>query len=118
MREGIVQADELADPASSFFTSFHAGQAQSDALNTDLQRAGLAAAESYGLLAQFLRELEADAPAADASGRDRYQLLSRVFLGAEVDLDETYEWGLDELARVAAEQNAVIEALALSLIHI
>ncbi len=112
VREGIVQADELADPASSFFTSFHAGQAQSDALNTDLQRAGLAAAESYGLLAQFLRELEADAPAADASGRDRYQLLSRVFLGAEVDLDETYEWGLDELARVAAEQNAVIEALA------
>ncbi len=35
-----------------------------------------------------------------------------MFLGAEVDLDETYEWGLDELARVAAEQDAVIEALA------
>ena len=112
VREGIAQAAELADPDSSFFTTFHAGRTESSALQADLQRAGLAAAESYGLLAQFLRELEADAPAADASGRERYQLLSRVFLGAEVDLDETYEWGLDELARVAAEQDAVIEALA------
>lgn len=112
VREGIAQAAELADPDSSFFTTFHAGRTESSALRADLQRAGLAAAESYGLLAQFLRELEADAPAADASGRERYQLLSRVFLGAEVDLDETYEWGLDELARVAAEQDAVIEALA------
>ena len=26
---------------------------------------------------------------------------------AEIDLDETYEWGIEELARVTAEQNAV-----------
>ena len=112
VREGIAQAAELADPDASFFTTFHRDGSASQSLSADLQRAGLAAAESYGLLEQFLRELESDAPAADAAGRDRYQLLSRVFLGAEVDLDETYEWGLDELARVAAEQDAVIEALA------
>ena len=112
VREGIAQAAELANAQSSFFTTFHRDGTQSAALSADLQKAGLAAAESYGLLEQFLRELEADAPAGDAAGADRYRLLSRVFLGAEVDLDETYEWGLDELARVAAEQDAVIEALA------
>ena len=112
VREGIAQADELADAQSSFFTTFHSGAGQSDTLSADLDRAGRQAAESYATLAQFLRDLEADAPAADAAGRERYQLMSRVFLGAEVDLDETYEWGLEELARVAAEQDAVIEAIA------
>ncbi|MFT3859724.1 DUF885 domain-containing protein [Micropruina sp.] len=112
VREGIAQAAELANPESSFFTTFHRDSVESDALSADLERAGAAAAQSYGLLEQFLRELEADAPASDAAGRERYQLWSRMFLGAAVDLDETYEWGLDELARVAAEQDAVVEALA------
>ena len=112
VREGIAQAAELAEPETSFFTTFHRESDQSEALSADLTRAGEAAAESYGLLAEFLRELEADAPADDAAGRERYQLWSRTFLGAAVDLDETYEWGLDELARVSAEQDAVIEAIA------
>jgi uncharacterized protein (DUF885 family) len=112
VREGIAQAAELAEPETSFFTTFHRDSNASDALSADLTRAGESAAESYGLLAQFLREVEADAPADDAAGRERYQLWSRTFLGAAVDLDETYEWGLDELARVAAEQHAVIEAIA------
>ena len=112
VREGIKQAGELADRANSFFTGFHREAGQSAALSAELERAGAAAAEAYGTLQQFLRELEPDAPSADAAGRDRYRLWSRVFLGAEVDLDETYEWGLDELDRVAAEQDAVIEAIA------
>ncbi len=112
VREGIAQAEELAHPESSFFATFHGDAGQSESLTSDLARAGQQAAESYGRLAQFLRELEAEAPAADAAGRERYQLMSRVFLGAEVDLDETYEWGLEELARLAAEQDAVIEAIA------
>ena len=43
----------------------------------------------------------------DAIGRSRYCLFSRDFLGANVDLDETYEWGIQELARVTSEQIAV-----------
>ena len=43
----------------------------------------------------------------DAIGRERYRLLSKSFLGAEIDLDETYQWGIEELARVVAEQEAV-----------
>ncbi|MFT3835039.1 MAG: DUF885 domain-containing protein [Micropruina sp.] len=112
VQEGISHAAELAEPATSFFTTFHRGATSSDALSGDLERAGAAAAEAYGTLTQFLRDLAADAPAADAAGRDRYQLWSRYFLGATVDLDETYEWGLEELDRVAAEQDAVVEAIA------
>ena len=67
VREGVAQAAELADPGSSFFTTFHRNGTQSQALGADLQKAGLAAAESYGVLAEFLRELEAHAPAADAA---------------------------------------------------
>lgn len=112
VREGIKQAAELADPANSFFTTFHRESGQPASLSGDLERAGVAAAAAYGLLEEFLRDLEGQAPDADAAGRERYQLWSRLFLGAEVDLDETYEWGLDELARVSAEQDAVIEAIA------
>ncbi|MCW3159110.1 DUF885 domain-containing protein [Micropruina sonneratiae] len=112
VREGIVQADQLADPENSFFTTFHRTAEHGGALALELDRAGVAAAQAYGTLAAFLRDLEPQAPAADASGRDRYRLWSRLFLGAEVDLDETYEWGLDELARVTAEQDAVVETIA------
>ena len=112
VREGIKQAAELADPATSFYTTFHRDSGQSAALGAELERAGDAAAEAYGTLTQFLRELEPDAPVADAVGRERYELWSREFLGAAVDLDETYEWGLEELSRVSAEQHAVIEEIA------
>ena len=33
-------------------------------------------------------------------GRDHYALESRYFLGAEVDLEETYQWGWEELKRI------------------
>jgi len=123
--EGIAQADELADPASSFFTALVTGDgidavlavagpgaARPDAgstslLRTELARGAEAARSAYGELARFLREeLAPLAPTADAVGRDRYALWSRYFLGATVDLEETYGWGLEELARVVAEQEA------------
>jgi uncharacterized protein (DUF885 family) len=33
--------------------------------------------------------------------------MSRRFLGATIDLDETYEWGIEELARMTAEQTRI-----------
>ncbi len=64
-----------------------------------------AARVAYDELADFLRtELAPAASETDAVGRELYQLHSRVFLGAEIDLDETYEWGLEELARMVAER--------------
>ena len=38
--------------------------------------------------------------ATDGVGREEYRLESRYFLGAEIDLDETYAWGWEELKRI------------------
>lgn len=67
-----------------------------------------AARVAYGDLRRFL--VEELAPASreeDAVGRDVYALHSRRFLGATIDLDETYEWGREELARMVEEQTAI-----------
>ncbi len=120
VREAVAQARELADPSSSFFTSFVDGPearaaiaAGGDALRADLERGAEAARRTYAELATFLQdELAPQAPEADAAGRERYALWSRYFLGAAVDLDETYQWGLEELDRVVAEQERVAAEIA------
>ncbi len=118
VEECIKQASDLADPESSFFVTFLAGarpdgEPADGALANDLAMAGRKAAEAYGELVTFLEdELIAQAPAEDAVGSDRYRLWSRVFVGAAVDLDETYQWGLEELARMAAEQDAIVAEIA------
>ena len=43
--------------------------------------------------------------------RRRYALLSRSFLGATVDLAETYAWGQQEVARITAEMEQVAEQI-------
>jgi uncharacterized protein (DUF885 family) len=116
--EGIKQAAELADPATSFFVSFTAGatpdgSAASGGLANDLAAAGTRATAAYGELTRFLTdELAPLAPADDAVGRDRYALWSQYFVSAAVDLDETYEWGLAELQRMADEQHRIVETIA------
>jgi len=77
-----------------------------------LRNAGAQAAAAYVRLGELLLdELLPQAPAADACGRERYQLMSRDFLGTTVDLDETYEWGQQELARITAEMQTVAEQI-------
>ena len=114
---GIAEAEGLAS-AASFFATFAAGArpdgaTPSGALAGDLDRGARDAREAYAGLARFLREeLAPHAPAADAVGRERYQRASRTFVGATIDLDETYAWGVDELARITAEQEALAVAIA------
>jgi uncharacterized protein (DUF885 family) len=63
---------------------------------------------AYDKLADFLAgELAPVADTQDGVGRELYSLFSRQFLGATIDLDETYEWGLEELSRMVAEQEAI-----------
>lgn len=67
-----------------------------------------AARVAYDALGSFLTsELAPAASEVDAVGRDLYALHSRRFLGASVDLDETYEWGLEELSLMVAEQEKI-----------
>lgn len=99
--------------SDGFFETFIAGAAPEDAplpesLTKDLSAGSAAAREAYARLASFLTdELAGRAQEQDAVGRELYALHSRRFLGAAVDLDETYEWGLEELARMVAEQEGI-----------
>lgn len=111
-RQIRVVLDQIAGNTGtdSFFHQFadNASIDLPDALTRDLGAAATSAAAAYGRLAEFLRDNELPAGAeVDGVGRDFYELLSRRFVGATVDLDETYEWGLEELARMTAEQEEI-----------
>lgn len=94
--------DDLADRAGA------AGLPAS--LVADVHRGAEQARAAYGALAGFLAdELAPVARTRDACGHDAYALASRGFLGAEVDLEETYDWGLEELARMVEEQEEVAQ---------
>lgn len=108
----ITQANEIAKH-DGFFMEF-AKNAKSenselpDSLKEELLDAAKAATSAYEEFSRFLKEqLLPAASNVDAIGRDRYALFSRSFLGAKIDLDATYQWGIEELARVVAEQEKV-----------
>ncbi|KXO93378.1 Bacterial protein of uncharacterised function (DUF885) (plasmid) [Tsukamurella tyrosinosolvens] len=52
-----------------------------------------------------------DEPGGLGVGRDVYPLYSRLYLGADVDLEETYAWGQELLAGIVAEQQQVAHRL-------
>lgn len=127
LRQGIAsgvtparrQVIEVAEQVSrytaegGFFATFVAQAAPDDgslpaSLTRSLDQNAASARVAYEQLRDFLaEELAPAATENDAVGRDLYTLKSRQFLGASVDLDETYEWGREELARMISEQTAV-----------
>ncbi|WJM14349.1 DUF885 domain-containing protein [Microbacterium arborescens] len=98
---------------TGFFATFAADAAPAEgglpaSLARDLADNANAARVAYDALAAFFTgELLPEAGETDAVGRELYTLHSRRFLGATIDLDETYEWGLQELARMVAEQESI-----------
>jgi uncharacterized protein (DUF885 family) len=98
---------------TGFFAEFVGNAAPAEgqlpaSLARDLDQNAGAARVAYDGLASFLSsELAPVAGEADGVGREMYALHSRQFLGAEIDLDETYDWGVEELARMVAEQEAI-----------
>src|SRR5690606_28834541 len=115
IHRGIVpavrQVHEVAEQSRSFaaaggfFDELVDGALVSGSLRGELAEGAAAARAAYARLARFFDGVLAPkATSVDGVGRELYALHSRRFLGAAVDLDETYEWGLEELARVTAEQ--------------
>lgn len=98
---------------NGFFAEFASEAAPADgqlpaSLARELADQSGAARVAYDHLADFMRnELAPAASETDAVGRELYALHSRRFLGASIDLDETYEWGTEELARMVAEQESI-----------
>jgi uncharacterized protein (DUF885 family) len=109
--EVIAQVEQITTADGFFHTFAKHAKAENgelpESLKKELASAATAATEGYAEFGDYLKGLLPRSTSPDAIGRERYQILSRRFLGATVDLDETYEWGKEELARVIAEQTAV-----------
>lgn len=115
-REALSQAEIWSGQRSdkpSFFVmlldGFQKWAAQGDAagqpgLADDIAEGVRAAMEGYSEMAHYFRdEYLPKAGEREAAGEERYQMLARVFLGATIDLKETYQWGWEELHRIEQE---------------
>ncbi|WNG95070.1 DUF885 domain-containing protein [Mycobacterium sp. ITM-2016-00318] len=109
----VARGIEQAGTIQQLFLDMVADAAPgNDALHAELHEHAVAAAGAYSELAATLREeVGPHARGDDAFGRDAYRLFSRVYLGAEIDFDETYAWGLQRLEAIVAEQESVAHRL-------
>ncbi|WP_066897096.1 DUF885 domain-containing protein [Mycolicibacterium houstonense] len=106
---GVNQARQISELFSQMGTS---AVTDNPRLHSELRRRAEAAADAYRQLGDVLREdIAPHARESDACGRDAYQLMSRLFLGTAVDLDEAYDWGLGLLDAVVAEQESIAQQL-------
>ncbi len=72
-----------------------------------------AAERSYAAMADWLEsEYLPRANPRDPVGRERYQAASRGFNGIELDLDETYRWGWEEVWRIQSEMQQTAERIS------
>lgn len=97
-----------------FFTGL-AGSAPGNlppTLRDDLIEAAERGRAAYAEFGDWLSTtLAPRAPDLDAVGAERYALESRSFLGARIDLEETYAWGFVELQRIQEEQRGIARQL-------
>jgi len=77
-----------------------------------LQSAASGAAASYGELGDWLRgEYAPKATETDGVGDERWRLWAKFLLGADIDIDEAYDWGWEELARLEREKAVEVERI-------
>jgi len=108
VREVIEQARSTADPKGLFAELADCATDVSPGLASDLRKGAAASAAAYGALTEFFQnELLPVAGSRDAVGREIYEIASRSHVGATIDLDETYEWGIEELRRMVEEQTSI-----------
>ena len=114
--EGIKQCADLTADDGYFATLVAGATVDGEPLAGDtkeaLAAAAAQAADAYRGMGEFLRaELLDAAPEEDACGIERYRLMSRYFVGATVDLEETYRWGIEECARLDEQMREVAERI-------
>ena len=96
------------DGARLFFLSmldaYERSGIENAALRGELEGAAGSAAQGYADLRRYLEERYLPrATVQDAVGPDRYRLRARVFNGIDLDLEETYVWGWEELRRIGEQ---------------
>lgn len=111
LRQVELVADQ-ADAAADAIAANTAAVADDPRFATALTDGIDSARSSFGRLAEVLRASVAPvATPVDAVGTERYRNFLSAHLGADVDPAEAYEWGLDHLATIVAEQAAIAETL-------
>lgn len=109
VRRGIQQAGQNAE---LFLSLVDGAVPDNPTLQAQLRRHAEDAATAYASLGTVLRdEIGPHARDTDGCGRASYTVMSRFFLGATVDLDETYHWALSQLDSIVAEQDAIADRL-------
>ena len=104
----VKQCAEWSAGGSDFYSGLVARTGATGTIRADLDRAAATATAATAEFGRFLEtELLPLARGRDAAGRERYELASRSFLGAEIDLDEAYAWGWAEVMRIEAEMRQV-----------
>ena len=97
---------------AGLLAAYDASGVSSAPLRSDLEAAAGAASEAYEEMASYLRgEYAPHASEADAVGRERYALSSRAMNGTVLDLDETYEWGWEQVRWVERGMAATAEKI-------
>ncbi|WP_114905825.1 DUF885 domain-containing protein [Ornithinimicrobium murale] len=95
------QARGWGDPENGYFRRLVGGMSSS---SEALTRAGAAAAAATLELARWLEtEHAARGSDQDGVGHNLYRVTSSAFLGAQIDLEETYQYGWDRLAALTTE---------------
>ncbi|MGH3369836.1 MAG: DUF885 domain-containing protein, partial [Nocardioidaceae bacterium] len=102
--EVAAQVRSWTDPGTGVFTGLVAKAQVGPTLRAALETHAAAATEAFASFGEFLEaDLAPRGREVEACGRELYALGSRYFLGAEVDLEETYRWGWHELHRIETE---------------
>jgi len=113
------QADTWAgriDGTAPFFLtlvdSYDAAGIDDRGLRDQLERHADRATEAYASLGRFLvDEYLPHTTERDAIGAERYARFARAFNGMQLDLEETYEWGWQELHRIEQAMAEVAERI-------
>ena len=88
----------------SLVNALAASEINDDPLSTRIEDAAAIATAAYCEMAEYLhKSYLPDAIPVDGVGRDRYALAARGYLGSEIDPEETYDWGWEQLAWVRSE---------------
>jgi uncharacterized protein (DUF885 family) len=103
-RHALGVADQLTTHAGGAYAAVAERLAR--ACGVDADASGMTAAadeadKACGELAHWLRtEYASRCTETDAAGPDRYRQWAAVWNGAQLDLDEIYEWGWEDLKRI------------------
>lgn len=100
--------------AGDFFTGLvsRAPEAVPASLRAELEASAAKANEAFAEFGRFMAaDLVPNGLPKEAVGRDHYQLASRRYLGAEINLEETYAWGWEELKRLSDDMEATADRI-------